>query len=129
MTASQNKGWRNRKFRLADVKGADDGGWDIGPESLQEEILTLVDENRTFRLFPEPTERMSSCSPRFENFLQPPFADAREITIVRPVAKLSLGDYEIDPKLIKTSDHHEESSFAVDRVQETTLAKQLRVSG
>ena len=36
-----------------------------------------------------------------------PFADAREITIVRPVAKLSLSDYEIDPKLIsRLSDHH-----------------------
>ena len=26
----------------------------------------------------------------------PPFADAREITIVRPVAKLSLSDYDLD---------------------------------
>ena len=37
----------------------------------------------------------------------PPFADAREITIVRPVAKLSLGEYDLDPKLIsRLSDHH-----------------------
>ena len=37
----------------------------------------------------------------------PPFADAREITIVRPVAKLSISDYQIDPKLIsRLSDHH-----------------------
>ena len=34
-------------LRLADVEGADDGGWDtLRLESLQEEILTLVDENR-----------------------------------------------------------------------------------
>ena len=36
-----------------------------------------------------------------------PFSDAREITIVRPVAKLSIGEYDIDPKLIaRLSDHH-----------------------
>ena len=34
-------------LRLADVEGADDGGWDtLRLESLQEEILTLVEENR-----------------------------------------------------------------------------------
>mgnify|MGYP001483804569 FL=1 len=37
----------------------------------------------------------------------PPFSDAWEITVVRPVAHLSLADYELDPRLIKRlSDHH-----------------------
>ncbi len=37
----------------------------------------------------------------------PPFSEAWEITVVRPVAHLSLSDYELDPRLIKRlSDHH-----------------------
>ena len=41
-------------LRLADVEGADDGGWDtLRLESLQEEILALVDENRESDCFLE----------------------------------------------------------------------------
>ena len=36
----------------------------------------------------------------------PPFADAREITIVRPVAKLQISDYELDPRLIERLSNH-----------------------
>tara|TARA_B100000212_G_scaffold320516_1_gene278413 strand:- start:6584 stop:7954 length:1371 start_codon:yes stop_codon:yes gene_type:complete len=37
----------------------------------------------------------------------PPFSDAWEITVVRPVAYLSLSDYDIDPELRRRlSDHH-----------------------
>ena len=37
----------------------------------------------------------------------PPFSDAWEITVVRPVAYLSLSDYDIDPELKRRlSDHH-----------------------
>ncbi len=37
----------------------------------------------------------------------PPFSDAREITIVRPVVKLSLDHYQLDQRLIdRLSDHH-----------------------
>ena len=37
----------------------------------------------------------------------PPFSEAWEITVVRPVAHLNLADYELDPRLIKRlSDHH-----------------------
>ncbi|MEC9124617.1 MAG: ATPase, T2SS/T4P/T4SS family [Candidatus Thermoplasmatota archaeon] len=37
----------------------------------------------------------------------PPFSDAWEITVVRPVAYLSLSDYEIEPELRRRlSDHH-----------------------
>ena len=37
----------------------------------------------------------------------PPFSDAKEITIVRPVTKLNLDDYQLDQRLIsRLSDHH-----------------------
>ena len=99
-------------LRLADVEGADDGGWDtLRLESLQEEILTLVDDNRDrsdcFLEIDRKGCQVIQLGDLRISCAWPPFADAREITIVRPVAKLSLIDYEIDPKLIsRLSDHH-----------------------
>tara|TARA_B100001559_G_C16493328_1_gene619498 strand:- start:516 stop:1865 length:1350 start_codon:yes stop_codon:yes gene_type:complete len=99
-------------LRLADVEGADDGEWDtLRLESLQEEILTLVDDNRDrsdcFLEIDRKGCQVIQLGDLRISCAWPPFADAREITIVRPVAKLSLGDYEIDPKLIsRLSDHH-----------------------
>ena len=99
-------------LRLADVEGADDGGWDtLRLESLQEEILNLVEENRDrsdcFLEIDRKGCHVIQLGDLRISCAWPPFADAREITIVRPVAKLSLDDYEIDPKLIsRLSDHH-----------------------
>ena len=99
-------------LRLADVEGADDGGWDtLRLESLQEEILTLVEDNRDrsdcFLEIDRKGCQVIQLGDLRISCAWPPFADAREITIVRPVAKLSLSDYEIDPKLIsRLSDHH-----------------------
>ena len=99
-------------LRLADVEGADDGSWDtLRLESLQEEILNLVEENRDrsdcFLEIDRKGCQVIQLGDLRISCAWPPFADAREITIVRPVAKLSLSDYEIDPKLIsRLSDHH-----------------------
>ena len=99
-------------LRLADVEGVDDGGWDtLRLESLQEEILNLVEENRDrsdcFLEIDRKGCQVIQLGDLRISCAWPPFADAREITIVRPVAKLSLDDYEIDPKLIsRLSDHH-----------------------
>ena len=99
-------------LRLADVEGADDDGWDTHRlESLQEELLTLVEENRDrsdcFLEIDRKGCQVIQLGDLRISCAWPPFADAREITIVRPVAKLSLSDYEIDPKLIsRLSDHH-----------------------
>jgi len=99
-------------LRLADVEGADDGGWDtLRLEALQEEILTLVEDNRDrsdcFLEIDRKGCQVIQLGDLRISCAWPPFADAREITIVRPVAKLSLSDYEIDPKLIdRLSDHH-----------------------
>ena len=99
-------------LRLADVEGADDGGWDtLRLESLQEEILTLVEDNRDrsdcFLEIDRKGCQVIQLGDLRISCAWPPFADAREITIVRPVGKLSLSDYEIDPKLIsRLSDHH-----------------------
>tara|TARA_B100000683_G_scaffold31511_1_gene27778 strand:+ start:2631 stop:3980 length:1350 start_codon:yes stop_codon:yes gene_type:complete len=99
-------------LRLSEVEGADDGGWDtIRLESLQEEILNLVNENRDrsdcFLEIDRKGCQVIQLGDLRISCAWPPFADAREITIVRPVAKLSLGEYDLDPKLIsRLSDHH-----------------------
>ncbi|MED6338833.1 MAG: ATPase, T2SS/T4P/T4SS family, partial [Candidatus Thermoplasmatota archaeon] len=53
--------------------------------------------------------------------------DAREITIVRPVAKLSISDYDIDPKLIERLSNHHRGVFICGRPGsgKTTLAQAI----
>ena len=100
------------QLRLVDVEGADDGKWDtLRMESLQEELVGLVDEHRhrsdCFLEIDRKGCQVIQLGDLRISCAWPPFADAREITIVRPVAKLSLGDYELDQRLIdRLADHH-----------------------
>ncbi len=99
-------------LRLSEVEGSDDGKWDtLRLESLQQEILDLVDDNRDrsdcFLEIDRKGCQVIQLGDLRISCAWPPFADAREITIVRPVAKLSLDEYKLDPKLIaRLSDHH-----------------------
>ena len=99
-------------LRLSDVEGADDGKWDtLRLEALQEELLELIQTNRDrsdcFLEIDRKGCQVIQLGDLRISCAWPPFADAREITIVRPVAKLSLSDYEIDKKLVdRLSDHH-----------------------
>jgi ATPase len=100
------------QLRLVDVEGADDGQWDtLRMESLQEELVGLVDEHRhrsdCFLEIDRKGCQVIQLGDLRISCAWPPFADAREITIVRPVAKLSLGDYELDQRLVdRLADHH-----------------------
>ena len=79
-------------LRLADVEGADDGGWDtIRLESLQEEIIGLIDENRDRSDCVLEIDR-KGCQVIQLGDLRiscawPPFADAREITMTNQACK------------------------------------------
>jgi ATPase len=80
-------------------------------KSLQEELVGLVDEHRhrsdCFLEIDRKGCQVIQLGDLRISCAWPPFADAREITIVRPVAKLSLGDYELDQRLIdRLADHH-----------------------
>lgn len=109
-----------------------DGKWDnIRLESLQEELVDLANENK----------HRSDCFLEIDRHgcqviqlgdlriacAWPPFADAREITIVRPVAKLSLGDYELDERLIERLSNHHRGIFICGRPGsgKTTLAQAI----
>ena len=100
------------QLRLVDVEGADDGKWDtLRMESLQEELVGLIDEHRhrsdCFLEIDRKGCQVIQLGDLRISCAWPPFTDAREITIVRPVAKLSLGDYELDQRLIdRLADHH-----------------------
>ncbi len=100
------------QLRLVDVEEADDGQWDtLRMESLQEELVGLVDEHRhrsdCFLEIDRKGCQVIQLGDLRISCAWPPFADAREITIVRPVAKLSLGDYALDQRLIdRLADHH-----------------------
>ena len=45
----------------------------------------------------------------------PPFSEAWEITVVRPVAHLSLSEYDLDSRLIKRLSNHHRGVFVVGR--------------
>ena len=90
----------------------EDQEWDnLRLESLQESLQTVVEDNQhRSDCFLEIDRRgcqVLQLGDLRVTCASPPFSDAREITIVRPVAKLSLSDYDLDPKIIeRLSDHH-----------------------
>ena len=99
-------------LKLSEVEGSDDGEWNnLRLESLQEELITIVEENQDrsdcFLEIDRKGCQVIQLGDLRISCAWPPFADAREITIVRPVAKLSISDYDLDSKLIsRLSDHH-----------------------
>lgn len=100
------------QLKLVEIEDADDGNWDtLRMESLQEELVDLVAQNRgrsdCFLEIDRKGCQVIQLGDLRISCAWPPFADAREITIVRPVAKLSLHDYELDQRLIdRLADHH-----------------------
>lgn len=98
------------ELRLVEVES--DQNWDtLRLEAFQEELVELIQENRNrsdcFLEIDRKGCQVIQLGDLRISCAWPPFADAREITIVRPVAKLSLDDYELDARLIdRLADHH-----------------------
>jgi len=98
------------ELKLIEVES--DQNWDtLRMEALQEELGDLVEENRhrsdCFLEIDRKGCKVIQLGDLRIACAWPPFADAREITIVRPVAKLSLDHYELDERLIeRLADHH-----------------------
>jgi len=120
------------ELKLVEVEGQDDGNWDtIRIEALQEELVELVNSNNhRSDCFLEINRK--GCQVVQLGDLRiacawPPFADAREITIVRPVAKLKISDYQLDPRLIERLSNHHRGVFICGRPGsgKTTLAQAI----
>lgn len=98
------------ELKLVEVES--EQNWDtLRMEAFQEELVELVEENRgrsdCFLEIDRKGCQVIQLGDLRISCAWPPFADAREITIVRPVAKLSLNEYELDSRLIeRLSDHH-----------------------
>ena len=120
------------ELKLVEVEQDDDGNWDtLRIESLQEELVDLAkSNNHRSDCFLEIDRK--GCQVVQLGDLRiacawPPFADAREITIVRPVAKLQISDYELDPRLIERLSNHHRGVFICGRPGsgKTTLAQAI----
>ena len=98
------------ELKLVEVES--EQNWDtLRLEAFQEELVELVEENRSrsdcFLEIDRKGCKVIQLGDLRISCAWPPFADAREITIVRPVAKLSLDEYELDSRLIeRLADHH-----------------------
>lgn len=97
-------------LELVEIETEDD--WDnLRIESLQEELGSIVELNQhrsdCFLEIDRKGCRVLQLGDLRITCASPPFSDAREITLVRPVAKLSLSEYNLDSKIIeRLSDHH-----------------------
>ena len=119
------------ELKLVEIE-KNDGKWDnLRLESLQEELVDLANENKhrsdCFLEIDRKGCQVIQLGDLRIACAWPPFADAREITIVRPVAKLSLGDYELDKRLIERLSNHHRGIFICGRPGsgKTTLAQAI----
>ena len=86
--------------------------WSRGKvESLAEAIHQVVEENQDRSDCFVEIERLGCTILQVGDLrvtcASPPFSDAWEITVVRPVARLSIADYDLQQDLIdRLSDHH-----------------------
>jgi ATPase len=106
--------------------------WDtLQLEQAEEDLVAIVEENRhrsdCFLEIDRKGCRVLQLGDLRITSAWPPFSDAREITIVRPVAKLSLGDYDLDERLIDRLRNHHRGVFICGRPGsgKTTLAQAI----
>ena len=106
--------------------------WDtLQLEQAEEDLVAIVEENRhrsdCFLEIDRKGCRVLQLGDLRITSAWPPFSDAREITIVRPVAKLSLGDYDLDERLIERLRNHHRGVFICGRPGsgKTTLAQAI----
>ena len=97
------------QLRLEEVEG---DVWDKPMlESLAEELASVVEQNDArsdcFIEIEREGCRIMQIGDLRVTCAWPPFSEAWEITVVRPVAHLKLSDYELNDELIRRlSDHH-----------------------
>jgi len=106
--------------------------WDtLRVEALSDELAELVEDNRhrsdCFLEIDRKGCKVIQLGDLRIACAWPPFSDAREITVVRPVAKLSISDYDLDDRLITRLSNHHRGVFICGRPGsgKTTLAQAI----
>ncbi|MDA8530848.1 ATPase, T2SS/T4P/T4SS family [Candidatus Poseidonia alphae] len=106
--------------------------WDtLRVEALSDELAELVEDNRhrsdCFLEIDRKGCKVIQLGDLRIACAWPPFSDAREITVVRPVAKLSISDYDLDERLITRLSNHHRGVFICGRPGsgKTTLAQAI----
>lgn len=81
-------------------------------DDVNEYIIEIVEKAKKSRNAFFEMEQTGGTVIQFENFriaiATPPFADAFEVTIVRPIVTLTLDDYEMNPELMTRLKEHAE---------------------
>ena len=118
-------------LKLVEVDG-DSTVWDtLLLEQLEEELMETVQAHRhrsdCFLEIDRKGCRVIQLGDLRITSAWPPFSDAREITVVRPVAKLSLDDYNLDERLVERLRNHHRGVFICGRPGsgKTTLAQAI----
>ena len=103
------------QLRLEEVEG---DVWDKPMlESLAEDLASVVEQNDArsdcFIEIEREGCRIMQIGDLRVTCAWPPFSEAWEITVVRPVAHLKLSDYELNDELIRRLSDHHRGVFAV----------------
>ena len=118
------------QLKLIELESSEE--WDnLRLESLQESLQTVAETNQhrsdCFLEIDRKGCQVLQLGDLRVTCASPPFSDAREITVVRPVAKLSLSDYDLDPKIVERLSNHHRGVFICGRPGsgKTTLAQAI----